>query len=73
MSNSKRLRWEDEELSAVQVKDDIVCKDCAFRNDGTIWSSHYTKSHCQQFPYPQSKPDGILFDGAGCPKHRKEM
>ncbi len=51
--------------------ENIICKDCVYRSDGTIWSSHHTKASCQKFPYPQMKPHGVLWDGASCPKYKR--
>lgn len=36
------------------------CKDCIFRDDGTIWSNRYTKASCQIYKYPNSKPLGVI-------------
>lgn len=50
---------------------DIVCKDCAFRDDGTVYSRPYTKGNCQKFPFPGIKPLGVLTRGESCPKYKK--
>lgn len=72
MSNRKRPRWEDEMLVGVHVNDDIICKDCAFRSDGTVWTNHHTKGSCQKYPYPQHKPMKILFNSAKCTYYKKD-
>lgn len=60
------------DFMAISPGEDIVCKDCAFRNDGTIYSSHYTKGSCQKFPYPRMKPLGVMTKGDNCPEYKKE-
>lgn len=60
------------DFRAISPGEDIVCKDCAFRNDGTIYSSHYTKGSCQKFPYPRMKPLGVMTKGDNCPEYKKE-
>jgi len=36
------------------------CKNCYWRNDGTIYSSEHTKSCCVKYPYPRFKPVGVM-------------
>lgn len=69
MSYTKK---DEDMLRGETPSEDIICKDCTYRNDGTIWSSHHTKISCQQFPYPQTKPKGVLFQHADCPEYKKE-
>lgn len=66
-------KGEDELHSVAPDAETIVCKDCMFRNDGTIWSSEYTKGCCQMFPYPAMKPIEVLFKKGSCKKYKKEM
>ena len=62
----------EDKLHSVVPSKDIICKDCAFRNDGTIWSNDYRKGCCQQFPYPTHKPMDVLFKHAQCSMYQKE-
>lgn len=63
---------DDSDFQAVSPPTDIVCKDCRFRNDGTIYSQPYTKGSCQKFPYPGIKPLGVMTRGEPCPEYKKE-
>ena len=63
---------DNSDFKAVSPSNDIVCSDCAFKSDGTIYSSHYTKGSCQKFPYPRMKPLGVMNKGETCPHYRKE-
>lgn len=47
------------------------CKDCKFRDDGTIYSSDYRKGFCQKYPFPNIKPDGVMKNKIKC-KHKDE-
>lgn len=62
----------EDELHVAFPQEDIECKTCENKNDGTIYSNDYTKASCQEFPYPQVKPLEVLFKGAHCPKYRRE-
>lgn len=48
------------------------CKDCIFRDDGTVYSSHYQKGCCRIYPYPQFKPLEIVMNKAECEYYKKE-
>lgn len=56
---------------AISPGEDIVCKDCIYRDDGTIYSKPYTKGSCQKFPYPRMKPLGVMTKGESCPQYKK--
>ena len=43
------------------------CKMCKYRDDGTVWSNHYTKSNCQMFAYPKTKPLDVINNEGDCP------
>ena len=60
------------DFRAVSPPDDIVCKDCRFKSDGTIYSSHHTKGSCQVFPFPRMKPLGVMTRGEPCPRYKRE-
>jgi len=62
----------EDELHVVYPKDDICCRTCAFKNDGTIYANDYHKGSCQKFPYPMVKPMDVLFKNAMCNEYRKE-
>lgn len=48
------------------------CKDCVFRDGGTIYSDHYQKGCCAMFPYPQSKPRQVMLNEENCEYRKKE-
>ena len=61
-------RWDEEVLSDnTHVENCKQCKECALRDDGTVWSNHYTKSSCQRYPYPRMKPLEVINNKADCP------
>lgn len=43
------------------------CKECKLNNDGTVWSSHYSKSYCQMYARPMRKPDNVIHNTGRCP------
>ena len=47
------------------------CKDCVFRNDGTVYSNHYQKASCAMYPYPQFKPNEVAMNEGPCKYKRK--
>lgn len=63
-----------------QVADanNIACKDCEHRDrtvinvDGKKISVGITRSNCEMFVYPDSKPSDILFNGADCDFYEEE-
>lgn len=48
------------------------CKDCIFRDDGTPWSNHYTKSNCRMFPHPGFKPLRVINNSGICEYYSNE-
>lgn len=61
-------RWDEEVLSDnTQVEKCEQCKLCIYQDDGTPWSNHYTKSSCQQYPYPKMKPIEVINNEGDCP------
>lgn len=74
MEKKKTLqeRWNEEVLSDnSQIENCKQCKSCAYQNDGTVWSNHYTKSSCQKFPYPDMKPIEVIDNEADCPEYKE--
>ena len=49
------------------------CKDCRFRDDGTVWSNHYTKCCCQIYPNPKIKPMEVIDNKKDCKYKQKEI
>lgn len=49
------------------------CKDCLFRNDGTVYSNDYRKGSCVMFPYPESKPLEVMHSTEACEFYEKEI
>jgi hypothetical protein len=61
-------RWDEETLSDnSQIENCQQCKNCNFKDDGTVWSNHYTKSCCQMYQYPKFKPLGVINNTEKCP------
>jgi hypothetical protein len=61
-------RWDEETLSDnTHIENCMQCKLCVFRDDGTLWSNHYTKSCCQKYPYPKMKPLKVIDNNGTCP------
>ena len=48
------------------------CKDCAFRDDGTVWSNHYQKGCCEMYRYPAFKPSGVMLNTEFCEFYIKD-
>ena len=48
------------------------CKDCAFRDDGTVWSNHYQKGCCEMYRYPAFKPSGVMLNKEFCEFYMKD-
>jgi hypothetical protein len=49
------------------------CKNCLFKNDGTVWTSHYQKGACAIYPYPESKPTDVMLNRETCEFYEKEV
>lgn len=47
------------------------CKDCIFRDDGTVWSNHYTKACCQIYKHPNIKPLDVINNKQSCVFYNK--
>lgn len=47
------------------------CKDCIFKDDGTVWSNHYTKTSCQIYKHPNFKPLAIMDNKQLCVFYNK--
>lgn len=62
----------DEVFGTTIPSEDIICKNCKYRDDGTAFSRPYTKGNCQKFPYPGIKPLEILNAGGNCSYYEKE-
>ena len=43
-----------------------------YRDDGTVYSSHYTKSSCRMYPYPKFKPLAVIDGSEQCDYYEKE-
>lgn len=48
------------------------CKDCLFRDDGTVWSNDYQKSCCQIYRYPNFKPLHVINNKGVCEYYHNE-
>lgn len=57
----------DEELTNNVALDKCVqCKDCKWRDDGTVYSNDYRKSNCMMYPYPLFKPVSVMRNDGFC-------
>ena len=66
-------RYGDEILSDnSKVKNCKQCKNCAFRDDGTVWSNHYSKSNCQIYQYPSCKPMRVINNTGVCEYYNED-
>jgi hypothetical protein len=65
-----------------RYKDDILtdntaldkyrqCKNCVFRDDGTIYANHYQKASCAMYPYPLFKPNEVAMYKETC-RYKRE-
>ena len=48
------------------------CKNCIFRDDGTVYSNDYRKSSCRMYPYPRFKPLAIMNNTENCEFYEQE-
>ena len=66
-------RYSNETLSDnSQIEYCKKCKNCLFRDDGTVWSNHYTKSSCMIYQYPNYKPINVINNKGTCEYYREE-
>lgn len=42
------------------------CKDCLFRDNGTVWSNDYRKSSCMIYKHPDIKPLRVINNNGLC-------
>ena len=60
-------RWDEDILSDnSQVENCKMCKDCIFRDDGTVYSNDYRKCCCMIYPYPKMKPLRVINNTGLC-------
>lgn len=65
-------RYKDEILSDnSKLENCKQCKDCAFWNDGTVWSNDYKKSCCMIYQYPSCKPMHVINNKGLCEYYSK--
>jgi hypothetical protein len=63
----KENRFLEETLSDnTQTVNCQQCEDCIHRDDGTVWSNHFTKSCCKMFQYPKFKPLEVINNTGEC-------
>jgi hypothetical protein len=61
-------RWNEEVLTDnTQFEYCKQCKLCELRDDGTVWSNHYSKCSCQRYPHPRMKPIDVINNKVACP------
>ena len=66
-------RYADEKLTDNTALDKYrQCKDCAFRDDGTVWSNHYQKGCCEMYRHPAFKPSGVMLNKEFCDYYLNE-
>lgn len=60
-------RWDEDILSDnSQTEYCKLCKDCIFRDGGTPFSNHYTKSSCMMYQHPKMKPLRVINNTGLC-------
>lgn len=65
-------RWDEEVLTDnTQFENCKQCKLCEYQDGGTVYSNYYTKSSCQQYPYPKMKPIKVINNEGKCPYFTK--
>lgn len=75
MAEKKSLeeRYADEVLSDnTQIEKYRQCKNCIFRDGGTVYSNHYQKGCCRMYPYPQFKSYEVMMNQVQCEYYEKE-
>lgn len=75
MANKKTLeeRLSEDILSDnTQIPKCEQCKECIFRDDGTVYSNDYRKSSCRMYPYPRFKPLAVMNNTEDCEFYEKE-
>lgn len=77
MSEEKKMtleeRYADDTLTDNTALDKYrQCKDCALRDDGTVYSNHYQKGSCAAYPYPGFKPSKVMLNTDKCEFYKKE-
>lgn len=66
-------RYEDEILTDnTKISKCDLCKNCFFRDDGTVYSNDYKKSSCVMYPHPSFKPVGVIRSIEPCEFYIKE-
>ena len=66
-------RYKDETLTDnTKLSKYRQCKDCFFRDDGTVYTNDYRKCCCVMYPYPSHKPMGIMKNTETCEYYVKE-
>ena len=48
------------------------CKDCIFRDDGTVWTNDYRKASCIIYRYPNMKPLRVIDNKGICEYYNNE-
>lgn len=65
-------RYEDEVLTDnTDLKKCEQCKDCMYRDDGTVYSNDYRKACCQIYSHPLFKPIGVINGNEECEVYEK--
>ena len=42
------------------------CKNCAYWGNGDVYSNAYDKSSCDIYPFPQYKPNEVVYNTGEC-------
>lgn len=71
MKNEAKI-YTEELTDNTKLDKAVQCKDCKWRNDGTVWSNEYTKTSCMMFPYPLFKPIKVMRNEGFCPYRKEE-
>lgn len=68
----------EQPIYGAQILEPEQCKSCMFRDktkvtiDGRTREVGWCKDNCIVFPYPESKPDEVMYNTGDCELYEKE-
>lgn len=73
MAETLSQKWSEETLTDnTKRKPCQQCKTCVYRDNGDVWSNHYTKASCQIYEYPDHKPVKVINNQEECEFYTEE-
>jgi hypothetical protein len=55
-----------EVLGARHISENCTCEDCMWADGLPPYEDGYKKASCMMYPYPETKPKEVYFDGTEC-------